>query len=79
MILVRDRMGETTLYGPAPQTSYDEGRPEERLFTEVARTFDPDEIDKRLEREMRFDPDIWVIELEVDDGTFKELVSVRTL
>jgi hypothetical protein len=78
MITVRDRLGEVTLYGPAPQTSYDESKPQDRLFTEILRTGDLDAIDKRIERERRFDTDLWVVDLDVDEATFRDLVSVTT-
>lgn len=78
MIVRRDRMGEVRLYAPASQTSYDEARPQERLFTEVLRTLDGEEAARRIGRELGFDPDLWVIELEVDEGTFAQLVPVTT-
>lgn len=78
MVLLRDRFGEVRLFAPAPQTSYDEARPEERLFGEVLRSVDEDEVQKRIERELRFDPDLWVVELEVDEKTFSEMVSITT-
>lgn len=53
-----------TLYGPAPQTSYDEARPEDRLFTRLLVDSDDEAVSARLERESRFDPDIWVVEIE---------------
>ena len=76
VILRRDRLGEVRLYAPAPQASYDEARPQERLFAEVLRTTDEDEVAKRIEREARFDPDLWVVELEVGDEAFAGLVAV---
>ena len=78
MIVRRDRLGEVRLYAPAPQTSYDEARPDDRLFTEVARTTDDEEIAGRIEREARFDPDLWVVELEVGEEVFPELVPLTT-
>ena len=78
MVTQRDRLGEIRLYGPAPQTSYDEARPDERLFSELLRSVDDEEIRKRIDRELRFDPDIWVVEREVDDATFAELVPLTT-
>ena len=72
-------MGEVRLYAPAPQTSYqDDGRPEDRLFAEVLRTSDDEDIRRKIEREERFDPDLWVVELEVDDDQFAALVIVTT-
>ena len=78
MLMLRDRLGEVRLFTPAPQTSYDEARPDERLFAEVLRTFDEEAVRQRIEREARFDPDLWVVELEVDEAIFRELVPVTT-
>ncbi len=63
-IVARDRMGEATLYGPAPQTGYDDARPDDRLFVELMRTADEARIDERLAKESRFDPDLWLVEIE---------------
>lgn len=78
MVTRRDRLGEIGLYGPAPQTSYDEARPDDRLFSELLRTSDEEAVRQRIDRELRFDPDIWVVELEVDEPLFAELVRVTT-
>jgi hypothetical protein len=79
LLVRRDRMGEIRLYAPAPQTSYpEEGRPDDRLFAEVLRTTDEDELTKKIGREEKFDPDLWVVELEIDDAQFLTLVSVTT-
>lgn len=63
-IVGRERSGEATLFGPAPQTGYDDARPEERYFVEMLRTEDEARLSDKLEREARFDPDLWVVELE---------------
>lgn len=78
MITQRDRMGQTRLYGPAPQTSYEDAKPDQRLFVELLNSDDEQSIHDKIERELRFDPDIWVVELEVDDALFAELVNVTT-
>ncbi len=78
MVTLRDRFGETRLFAPAPQTSYDEGGADERHFSEVLRTTDPDEIAAKIDRETRFDSDLWVVELEVDEDVFAGLVPVTT-
>jgi len=78
LILRRNRMGGIALYAPAPQASYDEARPQERLFTQVLDAASGDEVAQRIARETRFDPDLWIIELEVDDRVFEELVAVTT-
>lgn len=77
-ILTRDRFGRTSLYGPAPQTSYDMARPDERQFSLLERDDDGAAIEKRLERERRFDPDIWVVEIEPGQTEIKDLVSLTT-
>ena len=77
-ITLRDRNGELRLLGPAPQTSYDKAQPDERLFVEIARSIDEEDIQKRLDRELRFDSDVWVVELEVDEAALENLVPVTT-
>jgi hypothetical protein len=56
-----------TLYGPAPQAVFDSAQPTERKFTIVLGREAPvseADIEARLVREIRFDPDIWVVEVE---------------
>ena len=61
-----DRLdGTATLFGPAPQTAF-EGASPDRLF---ARAHAQDLIEaaaaeERLRRELRFDPDLWIVEVE---------------
>ncbi len=71
-------VGTTTLYGPAPQTSYDSARPDERQFSLLETTEDASSIDARLERERRFDPDIWVIEIE-SNSPVQDLIVLTKL
>jgi hypothetical protein len=66
-VATRNRLGETRLYGPAPQTAYDAARPDDRRFAEILTVTDEDAMQARLDRELRFDPDIWVVEIEVPD------------
>ncbi len=65
-ILVRIGTGSQVLYGPAAQTSYEEGRPVERRFRQLAEVDDPfdETIEQRMEKERRFDPDLWLVELD---------------
>lgn len=76
-VIVRDRMGTVTLFGPAPQTSYDTGRPDERHFLrqELA---DETALETRLESERRFDSDIWVVEIEPGQGAIEEFISIAS-
>lgn len=63
---------------PAPQTSYDEARPDERLFGRLETTLDEEAVNTRLERERKFDPDIWVVEVEPGSVPIEELIAIRT-
>jgi hypothetical protein len=71
----RDRLGETTLFGPAAQASYGEGRPEDRLFAELLRG-DDETVAARIAKEQRFDPDIWVVEIEAGSEPPADLLSI---
>ncbi len=72
----RSRMGTLTLYGPAPQTSYEEGRPQDRQFVVVAEAEDEEKLAERIARETRFDPDVWVIEVEPGSQPITELLEI---
>jgi|SRR5690606_41545352 len=76
-VIRRLRTGELELYAPAPQTSYDEARPSERQFLRALVTADENEMERRLERETRFDPDVWLVEIETADeaGSYLTLAS----
>ena len=59
--------GTGTLYGPAPQTMFEEARPADRLFTVLVGATTPAadaDIEARLVKEIRFDPDVWIVEVE---------------
>jgi hypothetical protein len=57
--------GNAVLYAPAPQTAYDESRPVERIFVPASPQPQPEAVvDERLARELRFDPDVWIVETE---------------
>ncbi len=77
-LIVRGRAGELSLFGPAPQADYDEARPSERYFALLSETVEEADVDARLEREMRFDPDIWVVELEASVEAVERLIEIRT-
>jgi hypothetical protein len=63
-----DRLdGTASLYGPAPQSLVDEGG-EGRLFTSLLDGVPPLEIEDRMAREARFDPDFWLVEIEDREG-----------
>lgn len=66
-----DRLdGTADLFGPAPQSEFDEARPGDRAFIACLRTQPrPDEeIEKYLLRQIEFDPDVWVVAVEDRQG-----------
>ncbi|MCX2695979.1 MULTISPECIES: DUF1491 family protein [Ochrobactrum] len=63
-IKVSSRLGTCDLYSPAPQTSYDEDDDGERMFLRILHEVDALKAGERMEREIRFDPDLWLVELE---------------
>lgn len=65
-----DRLdGSCALYGPAPQTESAE-RGVDRLWMRVHREERIDEraAEERLKREIAFDPDLWIVEVEDRQG-----------
>jgi hypothetical protein len=58
--------GTADLYGPAPQSAFEEAHPIDRAFAPSLKTMPAPEadVDARLDRETRFDPDLWIIESE---------------
>jgi len=61
--------GSAMLYAPAPQTVYDDSRPIERFFTPVSKEPQPEPtVEERLAKEIRFDPDAWIVETEDRTG-----------
>ncbi len=66
-IVVNRLDGTATLYGPAPQSAFDEAQPADRIFAAMlggAAPVPEVDVEARLAREMRFDPDIWIVEIE---------------
>jgi len=63
-----DRLdGTASLFGPAPQSLLDGGAGD-RLFTTLLEIVPPYEIEDRMMREGRFDPDFWFLEIEEREG-----------
>lgn len=57
--------GNAMLYTPAPQAVYDDSRPIERVFMPASPQPVPEQsVEARLAKEIRFDPDAWIIETE---------------
>ena len=69
IFVIVDRLsGVADLYVPAPQATFDESRPSVRVFQLVVAGQPLADVDARLEREVRFDPDLWVVAVEDRDG-----------
>jgi hypothetical protein len=72
-VKVDHRDGTASLYGPAPQALFGEGV-DERRFTRVLTTVTPLEVEERMRREIRFDSDLWLVEIDTDqDRHFLEI------
>jgi hypothetical protein len=69
--------GRATLYGPAPQAvAADAPIGVDRIFARAhaAASIDASEADERLKREIAFDPDLWIVEVENGvDGAWLDL------
>lgn len=71
IFIVANRLdGTADLYGPAPQTAFEDARPSDRAFSAVLKQSPASEADvnARLAREIGFDPDIWIVEVEDKAG-----------
>lgn len=77
IFILIDRLdGTGTLYGPAPMSSY-EDRPADRAFARLHKdeVLERDALEARLEKELRFDSDAWVVEVEDRQGrAFLDLI-----
>jgi hypothetical protein len=62
--------GTADLFGPAPQAAFEEAQPTDRAFSPCLKISPAPEADAEayLVREMRFDPDIWIVEIEDRQG-----------
>ena len=58
--------GTADLYGPAPQSEFAEAHPTDRAFIRslAGQPAPEDKVEERIGRELRYDPDAWVIEIE---------------
>jgi hypothetical protein len=57
--------GTADVYGPAPQAAFDDG-PIDRAFSPALKSMPAPEADAEayLARQVRFDPDMWIVETE---------------
>ena len=58
--------GTADLYGPAPQSAFAEQSPSDRAFSAALETMPAAEaqVEAYLASQVRFDPDLWIIESE---------------
>ena len=69
--------GTAEVFAPAPQTAFDEARPADRAFAPGLKTQPAPETDVEayLARQVKFDPDCWIVEVEDRAGrNFLDLV-----
>lgn len=68
-IFIRQRFrdGLETLFGPAPQSLIDDDEASGRLFEVRLERQEAEAVRQMLERELKFDHDLWILELETDD------------
>ena len=70
------RDGTETLYAPAPQSFFDEDDSGSRLFERRLDRQPREAVSDALSREVRFDPDLWIVALETDE--LGDLVEIGT-
>lgn len=58
--------GTAEIYGPAPQTVFEDSHPADRAFSPgLPKQPVPDaDVEAYLARQIRFDPDVWIVEVE---------------
>lgn len=76
-VILRHRDGSATLYGPASQTDYAQDGADERRFRPLVEGTDA-EISARMEKEVRFDPDLWLVEIEPGPISAGDLLALAT-
>jgi len=79
-IFVRvDRLdGTSDLFGPAPQSAFDAAQQAARAFTPSLSTQSAPnaEVEAYLARQVKFDPDVWIVEVEDRSGrNFLDVVT----
>jgi hypothetical protein len=66
-----DRLdGSADLFGPAPQSAFDDAQPPDRAFVACLKQQPADyaAVESYLASQLRFDPDIWIVEVEDRQG-----------
>jgi hypothetical protein len=62
--------GTSDLFGPAPQSEFSEGRGADRAFSPslAVRPASDEAVEAYLAREVKFDPDVWIVEVDDREG-----------
>ena len=62
--------GSAEIYGPAPQTAFEGSHPGDRAFSPglPAQPVPDADAESYLTRQIRFDPDVWIVEVEDRTG-----------
>src|SRR5687767_11373685 len=62
--------GTAEIYGPAPQSAFEDSHPPDRAFSPGLPAQPAPEADAEfyLTRQIRFDPDVWIVEVEDRTG-----------
>ena len=70
--------GTADLFGPAPPTAFDDARPADRAFIGCMKgqPAPEAEVEAYLAREIKFDPDVWIV--EVEDRAGRNFLDVVT-
>ncbi len=69
IFVVVDRLdGTVDLWGPAPQSDFTEASPGDRRFERLLARAPRPEAPARIASERRFDPDLWMVEVEDRQG-----------
>ncbi|MFZ0607631.1 MAG: DUF1491 family protein [Xanthobacteraceae bacterium] len=68
--------GTSDLFGPAPQSTLDTSLGADRTFTASfpQQPAPDDAVEAKLAREMKFDPDLWIV--EVDDPAGRNFLDI---
>jgi hypothetical protein len=62
--------GTSDLYGPAPQAAFEQAQPVERAFSPCLKLQPAadEDIEAYLARQVKFDSDLWIVEIEDRGG-----------
>lgn len=77
IFVVIDRLdGHVAIFGPAPQSIADEAGERRWSRLHEAEWIDPPAAAERIRREMKFDPDLWIVDVDDRQGrNFLELAG----